>query len=207
MFCGNCGAQVPEGSRFCLSCGAPEPKAGNAPMSLEKKKKLKIGVTIASIVVILGILAAIFLPMLLGNKNPTDPIDHYINAYKDGNYSELQKCFPSGVLEVCLAEGSSEMEMRSLLTQRHARLVAEGMTDISYRILEVEIFDMEDLEDLRDDLTRGSLRRVIDPLKITAARSYYIEIVYGPLTSDYDRESVTVFCYGGKWYLDPGEIF
>lgn len=207
MFCEKCGAQIPNDSRFCLTCGAPAHAIGKAPMTPEKEKKVKIGVTVGAIIVILGILAAIFLPMLGGNKNPTDPIDHYFNAYRSGDYGELQKCYPAGLLEAyAYRYDSSEFELRSSLQSTHARLVAEGMADFSYRVLDIEQFDWEDLDDLREELSRKS-SGVIIPSKITAARSYYIEITFGPFTSDYERESFTVFCYDGKWYLDPDEIF
>ncbi len=53
MFCQKCGAEMPEGTKFCPSCGAP---TGGAQTAQPEKKKKKRRPVLGAILLILGIL-------------------------------------------------------------------------------------------------------------------------------------------------------
>lgn len=116
-FCGKCGAQLKEGSRFCVQCGAPVPQAnaqgnagqeapqmgaagnmqgGYAGSPVKKTAVWKPIVAVAAVVVVL----AVVLFGVFGTKGYEKPIKYLEKGMNEGDIQTLAKAFPDGVEEL-----------------------------------------------------------------------------------------------------------
>lgn len=94
MFCHKCGKELPEGSKFCPSCGAQQQIVVTAQQdycnqSVKKKShptvKILIG-TVASIAISVISIIAIFFPSFLNfEKKSIQEFSLNINSQKDAN--------------------------------------------------------------------------------------------------------------------------
>lgn len=118
-FCGKCGAELKEGSKFCISCGAPVPQAGAqgnaAPQgntqgfyqqgtanaqggyagtsAVKKPVAWKPIAAIAAVVVVL----AVVLFGVFGTKGYEKPIKYMEKGINEGDIKTFAKAFPDGV--------------------------------------------------------------------------------------------------------------
>lgn len=85
-FCGNCGMQLEDDARVCGNCGTPyagdeETKAGIAPSTKKKIKKIVILSAIAIAVIIIGIISINVISYMTGFERTINTYCEAINEY------------------------------------------------------------------------------------------------------------------------------
>ncbi len=166
-FCGNCGANIPDGSPFCPNCGAPAP-SDNGANAQGKKLDIK-KLIIAGVAVLLVILLCVLIFSGCGNGagSPEKVAKQYLKAtYDTCDYGDILDLYHKDVIEEMLDDEDYDSESELI----------DDMND--------ELEDnMEDREDEYDNLSVDwEIKKVKDADKSTAK---YIKNLYD---DEYDLE-------------------
>ena len=131
-FCPNCGAQVTEGTKFCVSCGTPlVEEVAASPVSAEKppKKSDKKGVWIvlAVVLVLVVALAAVVGMLFFGNNTQVD--EAVLGTYEivEGDYGDTAKDAEDDYIEL-LEKGKAEVSLLGSETDGKFKLEEDALT-------------------------------------------------------------------------------
>lgn len=131
-FCPNCGAQVTEGTKFCVSCGTPlVEEVAAPPVTAEKppKKSGKKGVWIvlAVVLVLVAALAAVVGMLFFGNGTKVD--EAVLGTYKivEGDYGDTAEDAEDDYIEL-LEKGKAEVCLLGDETDGKFKLEEDALT-------------------------------------------------------------------------------
>lgn len=210
MFCGNCGANNPEGSVVCGSCGAAltaEPASADAPAAPAKKglgaKRVGVVVVAAAAVVVVILLA-----MALFGGGAKGNAVKYVKAMTNGSAKTVVDLLP----DKCVKELAEELryDSKSEMVKELKEVMADAKEDLAdeygkgYKITvkavdavsykEMDRSGYNDLKDRYDDEF---------DLKLKDAKYVYLYIkIDGEEDLDCDTDRMLMVKLGGKWCVD-----
>ena len=211
MFCGNCGAQMPDGTVYCPECGAKQNVATanvsngspvndmvNKVKSMDKNRLIGIG-AVAVVVIIL-------LFVIFGGRGPEATLKKYYKLQLKGEYIAANKLYPSKYLDYLIEEyyDDDKSEYKEEMKDREED-TKDDLKDEDFKLEYVKVEEddnytdsqIEDIEDYYED-------EYDIKLKIKDAKDMKVKVKY-----KYDGETVknedtmTVIKIGGKWYVAP----
>lgn len=195
MFCGKCGANVPEGAAFCKNCGEPMAKSNKKAAVRSKKQNKAIGVT----VVILA--AIVLLILLLGKPGYKTTVNTFMDAMLEADAKALLSVLPDDVIDSLMDELWFDTDERKEFTaylQDTLEAFSEDHSDykISYKIDDTIDLSAKELKELNAEYEDIGL-------KMTEAKEADITVT---IRYDGDTEHITttipLIKTDGKWYID-----
>lgn len=217
MVCKNCGANVPETSKFCTTCGAtvetdiglqdnamaPAAEATGAAAILKDKQKLiKVGVPVLA-----GIVAVVIALILILGGSYKSVVKNYYKAMENGKGSTLQSCSPYEVAYL-KATGKSKDYIKDQFNEaaknRQQSLQEEYKKGykVKYEIKDEEKMDKDDLDEYEDVINEAIKSEGIDLKKAKISAGYKLEVevtIEGDEKDDTYTENLTVLKINGKW--------
>lgn len=219
MFCGNCGKELPDGSRFCSGCGqqlkiaAPnlnqQAAAYEPAKSPVKKLQYKhIGIIACAIIAVIAILVGV---KLTGGGSAEKVTEKYMEALCDLDFNKMSKYSIIDIEEILNLTNliSSEYAAQDAISNQLKSALKDQFGD-DYKI-SVDIYDTTKisksdlnsaLDSITDDLSYGDvdLSSLVDVSGIKEACYVSAELT---ISGELDRESQAyqVLCVkkSGKW--------
>lgn len=174
MFCGKCGENVDDNTKFCPKCGnliSGNDRATQVKPEAQKYKDLVNGnnknKTVGMIVVaIIGLVVISGAFWLFGGRSYKKTIKEYVNAqfnYSQDSIKKVVKLFPEGMWEQIVEQGMAEGEFESegeviefleeQLKDAHETLEKYYGKDFkySYKITEEEDLNKKDIREIEED--------------------------------------------------------
>lgn len=213
MFCRKCGEQVSGSEKFCPKCGAQivavqnTGNGGFGGTTVEtgavggQKKVPYLAIGAIALVVIVAI---VLVKTLFFSNNYEKPVKTFIKAIEKQDVDMLLSVFPDEIYEYM--EEESGMDEDEVL--EYLEYSVESMSDyylgdikIKYEIDDATDLSKREISDIEDDF--------YDIMEIKDGKEIDIEIkVYVDGEKMEDTETtMEVIKVGGKWYLNPMEIF
>lgn len=217
-FCENCGAELKDTDNVCSNCGTPvenaEPKdvkveestnvtetvntnttASNAKP--EKKNNTKLYAIIGGIAALVIILIVIIAIACSGGYKK--PIDNFFKGMQTGNAKTVLKAFPDVMKD----------DLEDTIDDDAMDTVKESLEDefgknvkITYKILDKEKIDKDDLKELQDNLEEEYDDAKKSKVKVSAGYKLTVKAnIKGKDDSDSDSLTINVYKIGGKWCL------
>ena len=212
MVCKNCGANIPDTSKFCTTCGATvdavaaqEPVFGEPVAAAKDNSKLKKLI----IPVAAGVVALIVVLILIFGGSYKTPIKKYFDAIESGSGSKLQSCY-SFYVKAAKAEGDSSSEIKEEYKERAEEMnesYAEKYGDnfkIKYKIKDIDEWDKEDVKDREEMINEIFEDEDVDMGKVNISKVVEVEVEVEVKGSEDEAEfdrTFTVVKINGKWNL------
>lgn len=213
MFCPKCGAQNPDGTRFCAKCGeqisaAPAKVALRTPSGVSnpvqpRKDNRQL------IAIIAGALAVILLfSLVFGGRGYKKTVRNFMDSFVDLKAKGMVEMLPDKVVEQALEDmGYGKRDIKILIGElqdelNYAMQYLQMLTeyDLDYRIVGAEDVSKEELEYIK-------LRYSDIGLKVSKAKlvnvELSVEIMGVPETTDVE---IMVVKIGRSWYIDADSI-
>lgn len=152
MYCGNCGAELPEGSRFCGNCGAPVDGSANPTQKGDghpkggPKKRTYVLVGAAALLVVVALLAVRLCSprgIVLASAFPDESLRNQIAAAADTDGDGKLSASEIAALKSLHVKGAKRVTNLGLLTSLE-ELIVEG-EELEY----VELHDMPALKSVK----------------------------------------------------------
>ena len=231
MFCGKCGTHIPDGAAFCPSCGNttgaqspanPQPTANAQPTAYAQptaatKKKISTNtiIGIAAVAAVVIAVAVILICIFAGGggsgaKSPEAVVEKYVKATViDMDADAFLDCIHPDILKVA-AEDEFDGDVDELKDQLREQMdglkeMMDGFGDsvkISYKILESEDIEDEDLDDIIEYFEDEYGVKVTAAANVTFEQRTQGEMM-GQQVDQTQETSVTAIKIDGKWYIDP----
>lgn len=206
MICNNCGNQIEDGVGFCRFCGASTvtqsqptmeraatgeyvaatPDIGGASYQKmpKKKKNLKWLIPVIAVVVVIGVLAAIFIPKLISSKmhkSPEAVMESFIKYAKKGDMDKMIECYHPSLQEYLKADAEG------------AEMMAGIFQSVSMKVTDVEYYHIDDVEECNEEYGTH--------FEAGAEVTYEVSMM-----GFSDESSMTTVKDDGKWYIYDFEI-
>ena len=195
MFCTNCGKEVGASDAFCPNCGS------NVETVTKAKKQIPINKK--SIVVFLGIIAAIALIITVWqgngvNASPEKVAIAAVTGEYEADIDLMVKCFPDFTIrelawEYGLSSDASRSEVKQKIKEAYRYTEPRTVSDAKAEVVGIYSMDEIDfLKELYDDMTDEEYEEIAEIAKVKVAFSV-----------DGEPEDVQATCIkmNGKWYL------
>lgn len=195
MYCANCGKEISDDAAFCQSCGC-RAESGT------KEKKL-IAFNKKSIVVILGIIAAVILIFKVCqansvNASPENVATAAVTSEYEVDIDLMVKCFPDFTIrelawEYGLPSGASRSEVKQKIKEAYRYTEPCTVSEVKAEV--IGIYSMDEitfLRELYDDMTDDEYKGITEIAKVKVK-----------FRVDEKTEDVQITCIKmkGKWYL------
>lgn len=206
MICNNCGNQIEDGVGFCRFCGASTvtqsqptmeraatgeytavtPDIGGASYQKmpKKKKNLKWLIPVIAVAVVIGVLAAIFIPKLISSKmhkSPEAVMESFIKYAKKGDVDKMIECYHPSLQEYLKADAEG------------AEMMAGIFQSVSMKVTDVEYYHIDDVEECNEEYGTH--------FEAGAEVTYEVSMM-----GFSDESSMTTVKDDGKWYIYDFEI-
>ena len=210
MYCEKCGAENLDTAAFCEKCGNPmgateggsapqEPVAFNNPIPSNVKTFMPVIAGVAAIVVVL-ILALTFL-----KGGPETPVKKFVKAMNSQKSELLLDAVPKQLAKYYKDEDEIMDSLDELVEDTMDSMEDEyGKGKFSYKILDKDKLDKDDLEDFEDRLEDRLQALDIDDddVKVTAGYELTVKLTYkGKEDDESDKSSLYVYKVDGRWCL------
>lgn len=209
MYCGNCGAKLPEGVSFCTKCGekifsAPTATSGATPQTENTQAKNYKAIGMGAVAVVL-VLVIILASALFGKSGYEKTIDNLFDAVHEGNTEEILELFPEPLMNQMTALLGSDYtafyeELDEGLSE-FTEIYGEDW-DISYEIIGVE-------DVVLDEQNWNEMTSVYVFMGIEVEEAKTVE-VEAAITTENEEEVATLeiplIKIDGDWYLDIVEM-
>lgn len=208
-FCTNCGNEM-NGENFCTKCGTAVQTAPETPLNTENNapapKKNIVGIVIAAVAVLAAVLVAI---LLLPSRSYKAVVKDYIKAITKADAKKIVSLMPDAMVDYIIEDeyDGDKKEMMAELREELEEMVEEAededinLSKISYKIIDAEDLDADEIDDLEDDFDEVNL-------KIKKAKRLEVKlktVVDGKEESE--KIYMTVGKVGNSWYmLNPGSM-
>ncbi len=212
MVCKNCGANIPDTSKFCTTCGATvdavaaqEPVFGEPVAAAKDNSKLKKLI----IPVAAGVVALIVVLILIFGGSYKTPIKKYFDAIESGSGSKLMASEPFAE-KMLKAEGESSADIKEEYKEKAEELhedYADKYGDdfkIKYKIKDADKMDKDDLEEAEDYINLMIEMSDVDMKEVNISGGYEVEVdveVKGSEDEDEFERNFTIIKINGKWNL------
>ena len=199
MFCGKCGAQNADNTKFCKNCGAK--LKNGAPATNDKNRKVgMIAVAVAVVVVIiLGV-------VLFGGRSYKATVEKYVDAQFDANAEAIFDLMPKKMIDYALEEeGHDSDDLDDLIEDANENIqdYLDTMDEylgedwkVSYEIIDTEDIKGDDLDEIKDSYEDADV-------EVSAAKEVELEIT---VKADEKEQSfsmdISLIKVGRSWYLD-----
>lgn len=202
MYCGNCGAQNPDGAVHCGNCGAALNPAPTVDAATSKKHRT---IGIAAIAGAVAVVAVIVLLIVLlsggGNSGPKAAARDFVETMLSGKMNKLADMIPDELLTgVAKEQGLTKSEARDQLAKGLDQLSGIGgiLQLVEFKIGEADVESMD-----RDDLKRVKDAYSKYDVKVKDGKTVELELTMEYLgekqTETMDVPTVKI---GGDWYVD-----
>ncbi len=206
MICNNCGNQIEDGVGFCRFCGASTATQSQPTMERaatgeytaatpdiggtsyqnmpKKKKNLKWLIPVIAVVVVIGVLAAIFIPKLISSKmhkSPEAVMESFIKYAKKGDVDKMIECYHPSLQEYLKADAEG------------AEMMAGIFQSVSMKVTDVEYYHIDDVEECNEEYGTH--------FEAGAEVTYEVSMM-----GFSDESSMTTVKDDGKWYIYDFEI-
>lgn len=204
-FCGNCGTNIPEGSPFCPTCGAPAPAPENQPAGGKKMDIKKL--IIAGVAVVVAVVLCIVL-FTSCSSGPEKVVDDYLTAmFKEFNVEEaMETCLHEDVIEEAKDQAGDSYDMMIDALQEQFDDIEEAMEEedgsIDWDIKEVDDMKKSKLEDY-EEMYEDEF-----DLEVTDGKIVEVEVVFS--SDDDEKEEdieLEVIKVDGDWYIASTDAF
>lgn len=219
MFCRKCGANVPDGVKFCSVCGqlmeeaapaapvAPEAPAAPvyaepvyaAPVAPAPKKNMK-GILIAAVAAVLALVLCL---VLFSGGGAEAAMEDYLNAYYNGDLSGVEDMLPEAVWTQAAKMGVTPEAIEALGAKQMAE-IAEDYEEFKAESFNVNILAVEDVSEKELAELKATFALTSTPCEVTDARYVHYEVLGESLTG----EELVVTCSSrlvvevdGDWYV------
>lgn len=205
MFCGNCGAQNPDGAVHCGNCGAPlnagpAALAGAADAAVAKRNRT-IGIAVVAAIAAIIVVAVVLIAVLAGGGgSPKGVAVDMVEAVFDADIDKIVNMIPDKLIKgYAKEEGISSREAREDFTYMLKRELNDdylGMFEFTVKAGDVEKYDRDELSDIKDMYSDFGV-------KVKDARTVEVEITVKLLGQKESEDiDVPVVKIGGDWYVD-----
>lgn len=197
-FCGNCGTNIPEGSPFCPTCGAPAPAPENQPAGGKKMDIKKL--IIAGVAVVVAVVLCIVL-FTSCSSGPEKVVDKALSAvYEDFDAEALIDCMHEDIIDEMCEQADMDKDeivekMQDMLDEMKDAAEDDEIT-VEWEITEVDDMKKSELKDIQE------LYEDEFDLEVTDGKVVEVELtVYedGDEEDDSDME-LEVVKIDGEWY-------
>lgn len=227
MFCRKCGAEIPDGAKFCAVCGAPaQADAANAGNNIAarkpamdvrgqkpiaaaaaksgNKKPLMIG--IAALVVLVILIVVLVRGCAGGSsgsgfRSPEEAYEAFFNGYSGQDFDRMMKALPDFWIEYFGGEEAERQQLQSNYERDWSGAYANGLQYISYRATDHTLLSEEEAAKVEQEVNDAF---GID-VHFTAVATIEYELTknWGTTKETEEVSSGTggyAYKYEGKWY-------
>ena len=203
MYCGNCGAQNPDGAAHCGNCGAPlntGAQGGAVAASAKKNRNIGIAITVGLVVVVVA--AVLIIIFAVGGGSPKSVAEDMLEALFDGDLDKIVKMVPDELIKGIAKE--EDMTTREAREELSDMLEDEfdgvfdyiSMMDVSVKATGEDDYDSDELDDVKDDYADYDV-------KVKSAKTVEVKVSMEFLGQKQTEElDVPVVKIGGDWYVD-----
>lgn len=224
MYCGNCGANLSEGSVFCPACGSkvtgegPEFSFGSkAPEKKTGGNYRMIGIVVVAVLAVFVAVIGVLVFGIFGGRSEEKVVKSYVEGSFKPDAELILSLMPKQVRDKAVEElekeeylwGEEEVadylneQLQSYIDQVDAQL-GDGW-NYSYEIVEEEDYDQSRLRNLKVQYREMG----VEEFTADAAKEIKVEIA----VESADKETsvtrnlyVTVVKIGRSWYLDASSL-
>lgn len=203
MYCGNCGAQNPDGAAHCGNCGAPlntGAQGGAVAASAKKNRNIGIAITVGLVVVVVA--AVLIIIFAVGGGSPKSVAEDMLEALFDGDLDKIVKMVPDELIKgIAKEEDMTTREAREELSdmlEDELDGVSDyiSMMDVSVKATGEDDYDSDELDDVKDDYADYDV-------KVKSAKTVEVKVSMEFLGQKQTEElDVPVVKIGGDWYVD-----
>lgn len=226
MFCAKCGANVPDGVKFCSVCGQPmeaaAPAAPEAPAApvyeapvapapvygapvapAPKKANVKLIAIIAGVAVLVLVLCLV----LFSKSGAEAALDDYFDAFVSGDFSNVEDLMPDlAWKEMGVNPDTLDSELYTNKWLAELRDDADGIDieTIDYKVLDVDEIEGKEFQELAKVFAESKPSFVVDEactLWVETSGEYYSGDEY------VDINTFTGVKIDGEWYILEGRSF
>lgn len=231
MFCGNCGAQVPDDANVCPDCGTPlkkeesvgsvnmteessqeaaptpVPAAGEAVNSQAADGQAKLIANILRVAaVVIALIAVILIVRAVAVKPYKRVTKQYIAAVEKQNGKKMLKLFPKAYVDSMIDQFGAE-DKKELIDELEDSMESshERLEDKYGKNYKIKIERYKDVEKMdKDELDELNDDLDDSDIKCKVKKAYKVEIkvrIKGKEDEDSDTITLTVGKVKGKWYI------
>lgn len=213
MFCNKCGSPVNEGDRVCTKCGAPIQTVSQEPVTdtsmtynmnqtgngLQDKKNKIIGMSAVGVVALVLIIIVV---ALFGGRSYKKTVKQLMNCVFDTyNSKTFVSLFNEDMLESEVGYSKDKIKEQVDDTMETLESSVErstgGIKKYSYKIVDNEKYDKEDLKDIKDLCSQKY------DIKVSSARE--VELTCEVKCKNGDEKNfdfeVILIKVGRSWYI------
>ena len=214
MFCGNCGANNPEGSSVCGSCGAAlTPEESSAGSIMDKvpggnKKMVGIIAAVVAAVVVLAVVAGILFGVVIPNFGPKGAAKKFVMATLNGKGGgkTIVSMIPDELIEEALDNNDdfdTKKEMIQEIDDALEEIKDEGEDEYGKYKVKVEVRKVSDWNKKEINAYNDRLDDLDYNMQIKDGANVKLHVtVNGKDGKDSSTMTVPMIKVGGKWYVD-----
>ncbi|MBP3502638.1 MAG: zinc ribbon domain-containing protein [Clostridia bacterium] len=210
-FCENCGSELKDTDNVCPNCGAAVEKTTKKDVKKdvklkneqeqtvntnESKKNTKTFAIIGGAAALVVILLVIIIALCSGGYKK--PLDYMCKGMQKADSKTFLKAFPAVMtedLEDSIDNDYLEKQLESFEDEYGKNI------KITYKILDKEKIDKEDLEDLQENL-EDKYEDSKKKCKVSAGYKLSVKMtIKGKDDKETDTSTINVYKIGGKWCL------
>ena len=224
LYCGKCGTENPDGSRYCRACGAPlgdaqtgtpaaAAQAGTAaavvPVTSAGASRRHRAVGIAAVAAV-AVAVVLLVTSLLGGRGYEETVEDFLDAAFSGDAHGILDTLPIKVLEDYADKNGMDVEAFYSEVDRLSQDLADELgtmpsyfgdqLSMDYEILGAESVSGEDLAQIQESY--DAFDAEVREAKIVRIRFSFSA---GEMEETWDGE-VPVIRIGNDWYIDADQL-
>ena len=203
MYCTKCGAELQEGTKFCIHCGnsiardTVESGAGKTPKVKSGNRKWLIVGAVAFIGIVISAVVLLSRGFGAGLSSPEEAFEAYLNGYSKHDFDLMLRAYPDFRIEYNGGRDKMKEELQENYDIQVSKY-ADNDIQIIYKAVGHSILDGDEAESIEQGIN--------DTFGVDVSFSAVATVDYQLIVVNGDTENVSTFTggyavrYKGRWY-------